>query len=253
MSRLDEHLDALRRHTEPSPARLRRIRGEPRAESRRWWLPVVAAAVVLLGLGLWSRRIDEPVRHTFEGAHTTALGRHVRVRAEGSGSAAGDTQDLRIEWMAGRVAVEVEPDQRVELEVVTREAVVRVVGTAFDVSRDALGTHVTVHRGTVAVTCGASSSVRLGRGQSRTCRPVDAVGWLRRATALQVAERPREVLDSVAAGLALQPERAIELELRLHRLAALLALGEGSAAEGELARLRAAFPEARHRLEAFGG
>ncbi|MBX2802960.1 MAG: FecR domain-containing protein [Myxococcales bacterium] len=246
---LQDHFDAMRAATEPSPGRLARIRA---GRSRRvpWGrLALAAVAVGLATLWLWPEA-PEPVQHALEGVAGQQLGPHVHVHSDGTGEVSGHAQHLTVQWRSGSLQVEVVPERGVQLQVVTDEAVVRVVGTAFDVTRDALGTQVAVTRGQVALRCADGPERMLTANQSQACPPVDAAGWLRRVTALQVQGRHREVVDDVGVALQLQPPGAIALELRLHRLTAWVALGETVQAAQERAVLLGEAPQAADRIEA---
>jgi hypothetical protein len=107
----------------------------------------------------------------------------------------------RLEWEQGTLKVEVEPERGIDLAVHTREAEVRVVGTRFSVTRDALGTGVVVTHGHVAVLCADGEKALLGAGEARVCPPTHAAGLLGRANALAAAE----------ASLAGSPARPSEL------------------------------------------
>ena len=103
------------------------------------------------------------VAATWSGDATeTRLGPHVEVVAQGHGEVVGDARDMDLRWTSGTLAVEVAPGQGVGLRVETEEGVVVVHGTAFEVVRDALGTHVGVRRGEVEVVCGHDDPVFLG-------------------------------------------------------------------------------------------
>lgn len=147
----------------------------------------------------------------------------VALRIDGSGEVGGTPQAPRIDWTAGDLEVEVTPDQGIALTVVTREAVVRVIGTVFTVDRDALGTRVDVARGKVAVACAAGPSHTLTAGKTATCLPTTAPGLLARANQLKKDGAPsREILDAVdtALPIASGPFRAELLALQAETLLA---------------------------------
>lgn len=151
---------------------------------------------------------------------------HVGLRYQGTGRVAGTSRAPIIEWSAGLLEVEVEPDRGIDLSVHTPEAEIRVIGTGFSVGRDALGTSVTVAHGRVAVDCGDGSNAVLRAGASHICFPTRAGGLLGRAQGL--ADRgaaPAEVLQAADRGLAAGAEGAIRAELSLLRVRSLLALG----------------------------
>ncbi len=126
----------------------------------------------------------------------------VDLTYRGVGEVAGPDSAPRIAWQRGTIHVEVQPDQGIDLRVQTREAEVRVVGTGFSVTRDALGTHVEVRHGRVETTCTGGAPVVLGLGETRDCLPQSAAGLLGRAHALadQGAVHGR-VLEAVNLGL----------------------------------------------------
>lgn len=151
---------------------------------------------------------------------------HVSLRYSGDGLLRGNDEAPVIEWARGDLSVEVDPGQGVQLSVVTAEAEVKVIGTGFDVRRDALGTRVEVVHGQVAVVCVGGSGVLLQSGQSAFCAPTTAAGLLGRAQALRDAGEPAmAVLDVVERGLAADPDVALRIELSLLRAEALGSLG----------------------------
>ena len=131
-------------------------------------------------------------------------------------------------------------------------AEVRVVGTGFTVSRDALGTHVAVLHGRVEVRCGAGEPTFLGGGETESCLPTSAAGLLGRARALQAAGAgPAAVLVAVQEGLdRTTSEGAVRDELRVMRIQLLASLGRTgealSDARGYLDR-----PSAPRSVEVF--
>lgn len=184
--------------------------------------------------------------------HSEALSPDVSLNFQGTGAVAGDTRAPRIQWERGALTVEVTPQRGIDLVVATREAEVRVVGTGFTVSRDALGTHVAVLHGRVEVRCGAGEPRFLGGGETESCLPTSAAGLLGRARALQAAGAgPAAVLAAVEDGLdRTTSEGALRDELRVMRIALLGSLGRhGEAladAQGYLDR-----PSAPRSIEVF--
>lgn len=168
----------------------------------------------------------EPVAKTFsEGATATAtaLGPEVTAQATGVGAVTGDAKNLHVAWQNGTISLEVEPERGIALDVKTDEALVRVVGTGFDVVRDALGTRVTVRHGKVQVDCVGGDSVLLATGESRSCLPQTAGGMLGRARALGDAGAPAtDQLAAVERGLALAGPGPVQEELRFLQLGLLL-------------------------------
>ena len=105
-----------------------------------------------------------------------------------------------IDWRTGRLNVSVTPNQDINLTVSTPEALVSVVGTVFEVRRDALGTTVSVARGKVEVLCNNQSALYLTSEQTHTCLPTTALGLLNRALDLK-ADDPDAALEAIAMGL----------------------------------------------------
>jgi hypothetical protein len=133
-----------------------------------------------------------------------ALTELVRLDYQGAGTVDGTERTPHIRWEAGTLDVEVTPGAGVDLSVETDEALVHVVGTAFSVTRDAMGTKVAVTRGHVRVTCTGAASEQLVVGGQAECLPVRAAAWIGRVQALMAASRPvDEILSSVDRGISL--------------------------------------------------
>lgn len=142
----------------------------------------------------------------------------------GEGRLAGTPEAPQVAWQQGTLQVEVTPERGTAFELTTREARVRVIGTAFEVTRDPLGTRVDVSRGKVEVTCLAGGVHVLGAAQTVTCWPLAAPGLLGRAQALEAAGAPAaDVLATVEVALptATGPFRDELSALRAEQLAAL--------------------------------
>jgi ferric-dicitrate binding protein FerR (iron transport regulator) len=126
----------------------------------------------------------------------------VGVSYQGSGDVSGTDRAPTIRWETGGLHVAVTPGAGVALSVETAEAVVRVVGTVFDVTRDALGTRVDVTRGHVVVACTRGAPQDLYPGDTTTCLPARPLGLLGRARALAEAGAPsNDVLATLTLGL----------------------------------------------------
>lgn len=238
-------LRAAREGTTPDPATLARLEAVARGERRRpppHRRPAVwagAAAAGLAAAALWlallpAPRVDRPLTH----AGAVALGARVNVVADGEGRVTGDGQDMTLAWESGTLSVEVEPNQGVKLAVTSPEATVRVVGTGFTVTRDALGTAVAVRHGKVAVTCARGDEHLLTADQSATCAPAHAAAALARVLALRATATPAALLQEIDAALALPDARGpAAAELHVLRAGALLDTGDapGALAEAEAA------------------
>ena len=146
---------------------------------------------------------------------------------QGAGSLEGTRQAPRIAWESGTVHVDVQPHQGIELVVATAEAQVQVVGTAFAVTRDALGTQVDVDHGLVRVTCLDGAATMLGAEQHTTCLPTTAHGMLARARALQSqGASPELLLTTASVALERHPDpNLVRTELQLVGIEALTRLG----------------------------
>ncbi|MFZ5481409.1 MAG: hypothetical protein ACOZNI_31905, partial [Myxococcota bacterium] len=208
---------------------------------RRRSVPVWLLLPIVAGLLVWLRpaRVDLPLE-----ADAAAEVGPVRLDWDGKGHAGGTVRDLHVAWEVGTLAVDLDPGSA-DLEVVTDEASVRVVGTVFTVTRDALGTTVAVQQGKVAVACAGQAPFTL-TGEA-SCPPTRAAGMLGRARRLLVTGAPTgEVLAAVDRGLALaeagDPVRGELVALRIEALVGAsrfdeaLAAAEAYLASGETAR-----------------
>jgi hypothetical protein len=110
----------------------------------------------------------------------------LRYRGEGLLSAGGD--DFEIRWDTGRLEVAVEPDAGIRLAVVTAEARIAIVGTAFSVTSGSDGTRVEVSRGVVRVRCHGQQERRFAAAESTICAPVDPQRLARRAVKLHLQD-----------------------------------------------------------------
>ncbi len=230
-------LDRARRPSEAEQARIRRgvhdrMVGRARRRRRLPLLAVAASAVLVAAVVLWPRG-PEPIARALssEQGSQLRLGDHVTLVYEGRGQASGSDGDITIHWEWGTLHTDVTPTQGVALRVQTDEGSARVVGTVFDVTRDAIGTEVAVLEGTVELTCQGSSPLLLEVGTRHRCyRSAEA--------ALQEARRapgPAEALAIIERGAQLPGAPAAHRELELRRIDALRATGRGDEAL-ELAR-----------------
>ncbi len=127
----------------------------------------------------------------------------VALAYQGAGQLEGTRQAPRIAWESGTVHVDVQPEQGIDLVVETVEAQVQVVGTAFAVTRDLLGTTVEVDHGLVRVVCVDGDTVEIGAGDRHLCYPTTAHDMLVRANTLRERGAAPELLLNTAE-LALQ-------------------------------------------------
>lgn len=237
-------IDQYRRETEPDDLRLTRLRDtidrrrRRPAPSRARPMLMAAAALLAVGGGYLGLRGDTALSDQPLEADTAprllAISRDVGVRFDGKGQINGTERAPHIRWEAGTLTVEVTPNRGVDLDVTTREAVVRVIGTGFTVQRDALGTRVTVAHGTVEVTCAGREPAYLHANDAAMCLPTSSAGLLARGAALRERHAPLDdVLATVDLGLSLETEGSpVRSELLLLRMQA---LAEGDRAEEALA------------------
>ncbi len=210
-------------------AAIARVRGRVRERSAppAWgwgWAGggVLAAAALAL---LMARSGDAPVADLAL-AGQVQLSSIVQVTAEGTGRASGVEGAWTMDWEAGTLHVDVVPNQGANVVVSTREARVEVVGTVFDVRRDVMGTHVSVARGQVRVTCLGGGTHELTSSDTVECGPTSAAGLLGRAAAMAERGAPHEdVLAGLDAAEALPGDALVQGEILAARLSPLLALG----------------------------
>lgn len=211
----------IRRLADVDPSAVARVtaRLERPARKRRTWVFVPVVVVALAAAVItW----PESLRAGAIGDETVALSSNVRVTSEGSGVVGGTAPAPEIRWEHGTITVDVTPDQGVDLHVRTEEADVHVIGTRFTVTRDRLGTAVTVDRGHVAVACRTGETFDLRAGGEAECLPTRAVGLLDRARALvENGADSARVLPTLDAGLPLADDRVVRDELQLLRAEAL--------------------------------
>lgn len=218
-----EIVSAFREETALSPEaadRLRQRIGAPPPRRSPWalGLPAVAAAALAL---FALRGPPQPVSGPLVSGELT---RHVALQVDGEGQAAGDTETLDLRWTVGTLDVEVEPDRGVHLQVLTDEATVRVIGTGFRVTRDALGTAIHVRHGRVEAACRGGVAKVLEVGQTLTCAPISPAGQLGRLRRLQEAGAPPEQILAEAERALSGADGTVGSELRSVELDALLAL-----------------------------
>jgi hypothetical protein len=203
--------------------------GVGRGTYRFAFVSVLGLAGLLVAGALLYRRESPPPQTVALAADTPThlpVGGDVALLYAGRGALDGGAARPRITWEAGELTVEVVPERGVDLVVETPEGTASVVGTAFTVTRDALGTRIAVRRGTVAVQCRDGREARLGAERSLVCLPVRAAGMLARARALEAASaEAADVLEALDAGLRLDPEGGpVRAELAARRIRVLEAL-----------------------------
>lgn len=199
-------------HPEPGPGAVVRLRARHATSQRRavrlvWALPLIACAAI--GALVWVNRPPKVLSEQLEAQalESRTLTEDVHLEFSGTGTVDGTERAPHIRWEAGVLDLDVTPDRGINLVVDTDEGEVAVVGTAFSVTRDALGTLVSVTRGHVRVACHNQAPTVLGAGETATCLPVRAAAWIGRARALLAAGRPAdEVLAAVRRGLSLASE-----------------------------------------------
>lgn len=204
---------------------------EPRRRRRRIAGGVVALAAAAALTALWASA-EEPERSVDLASPVTPVahdwGRNVSLQAVGQGTMTGTDADSVLEWSTGTVQVEVTPKTNTRMAVVTEEARVEVIGTVFQVRRDALGSTVGVDRGEVAVHCKDGTQIDLTAGQSHTCLPVTAAGLLGRAEELNASgRRGTELAKTLDRGIAVASGGPVLGELLWRRI-------EINYAEGDL-------------------
>ena len=190
---------------EPAPGAAARVRagleGRIRRPARRSPLRLgLLGAAALATLLLWPRPAALSLALVEEGTLQPVPGLSLAVA--GRGELGGTEAAPRLEWLEGELSVDLDPSAHLDLVIQTREATVRVIGTAFEVDRDALGTRVTVQRGVVGLRCDGVQERPLPAGETATCFPLNAAGLLARARALTREEgREGAVLESIQRGL----------------------------------------------------
>lgn len=232
MSDYQSTMRDLRDHTAPDPAAVAALRaGLQRGPDRRRPVAVAVAGLALAATLLFALRPAPAVDQELAGVLQTELGGHVQVAGEGDGSVVGTAAAMDIRWQRGRLEVEVEPEQGIQLAVTTEEGSARVVGTGFTVIRDALGTTVEVRHGRVAVDCGRGGESLLEAGARRTCLPVTAPAALRRVLSLQADGDHRAALAELDALPSLPgAQEALVAEAAGLRAGTLVALGRNAEA-----------------------
>jgi ferric-dicitrate binding protein FerR (iron transport regulator) len=112
----------------------------------------------------------------------------VQLHFEGRGELAATGKTHDITWQEGLLKVSVTPEQDIQLNVKTPEAMVSVVGTVFAVDRDLTGTTVSVERGRVSVRCGA--------GEAHLLQPEDGPMFCQTTSPAGLAVLTRERVEA---------------------------------------------------------
>lgn len=226
--RLLARVGAVTRATDADVARLRRAVPRSPAPVRSRWRVAAPAAVGMAAMAATSLMFvppptpepppAAPLSVTFDGSvqGPVQAAPGVSLAISGKGKLSGTQQAPVLDWQRGRVDVEVTPGAGIDFRLKTQDGVVHVIGTAFSVERDALGTHVDVTRGKVEVGCAAEAVPKLlTADMTTTCWPTTAGGLLGRARALHKSGAPPDaVLNTVSVGLnTADPASAIGREL----------------------------------------
>ncbi len=187
------------------------------APAPAWRRPalVALAASALGAIALWGL-LDQPPAPIGGPLNSGPLTAEVQLQVSGVGSATGTAREVQLQWQAGTLNVELEPERGVSLVVQTEEATTRVVGTGFAVLRDALGTTVLVRHGAVEVQCVGGAARRLLANDQQNCPPRSAAGRLGRVRALQDSGAENTLLlDELEAALSL-PDATGDVALELY-------------------------------------
>jgi hypothetical protein len=222
---------------EPSPSQVKRLamridrrrhRRTPRLGlAAAFAVPVLVAATAVVAL--WPSTGPNPVALDLSEAGAIEVSEHIGIDFEGDGALGGTDRDLQIAWTTGRITIEVEPHQGIEVEVTTSEGVIRVVGTAFTVDRTDLGTSVSVERGRVEVDCHGGNTQLLDAAEVTLCLPTSAGGMLVRGRLL---DSPDDSLEAAEIGMRLHPDGDTRAELTALQFESLLKLGRFDEAVG---------------------
>lgn len=210
---LDEAIATAAASAQPPSGRHRRF---------AWGLGAVAAAAVVAFVLLPhgpppAQPLERDLVQSGSGRDIVLL-EGVNLRVEGSGSVGGTTRHPVLSWDQGALGVEVTPGAVEGLAVHTAEGTVHITGTAFSVTRDALGTHVDVHRGSVDVACTDQPAQALTEGDGTTCLPTTAGGLLGRAHALEDQDADTGlVVQTLEHAAARSPSGALAHEICLGR------------------------------------
>lgn len=179
---------------------------------------------------------------------TLEAGRDVQLTFEGVGHLTSLDDDHDIDWREGQLKVAVPPAQGIDLKVHTPEALIAVVGTAFEVNRDLTGTTITVAHGRVAVTCAEAEDIVYieSSDDPLRCWATTAAARVNQAEALMAARKDADALAIIDKGLAAAEPHSyeqatlyiLEAEVRNRRpdvdAPAMLAAAEAALATGHV-------------------
>ncbi|NCG17600.1 MAG: hypothetical protein GWP91_01105 [Rhodobacterales bacterium] len=244
----------LRQLPEPDERRISHLRDrfdQSRAQRSTRLLPWALVGATLMATAavlslMPEAACDVPLRT--DGVTALAWSDTVALSLQGHGRAQGTSHDLVIDWEMGTLDVNVVPKTGTSVVVQTQEGTVRVLGTVFQVTRDALGATTSVSRGKVQVDCedGWSVVVTVERGP-HTCLRTGPGGLLRRADALEErGESSEVVLQTLNRGLSIaDSDAAVYGELLVRRMQLHAAHGPAVAAFVDADRYLALGQQAR--------
>lgn len=194
LAQLRQESEALPAELQSIEARLREAqRAPPQWSAVSWGFPTLAvgaaAAVVLAVWASWPRTPAETALDLASQEWVaTQVHEDVQLHFEGTGHLVARDRTHQIDWRQGHIQVSVTPKQGIALSVKTEEALVSVVGTVFDVTRDRYGTTVRVEEGRVKVDCVGRDTLYLTPGDGpHTCMTRDPNA---------LVERTREQLEA---------------------------------------------------------
>lgn len=180
-----------------------------------------AAAALALTIG----PAPEAAPFAFDPAMSSVTPREgVTLAHHGAGVVSADGS--RVDLSDGSVVVEVTPGMGIDFEVHTDEAVVRVLGTRFEVRRDTFGTSVVVERGAVGVTCAQGAPTSIGPGDEAVCLRSAAAGLARVSALTSEGASLEAQADAVALALAMPDADGTVLD-RLRSLSTDLRVRQG--------------------------
>ncbi|MFH1467759.1 MAG: FecR family protein [Pseudomonadota bacterium] len=236
-----DRLRALDEALQPDePAMKRVMAGLParrqacRARQRNLRLAMAGGAALAAGLVAWALSHSGPPAPVALSSPEQATIQPVtglRLSHEGEGSMAFEEDQLVIDWVRGRLGVDLDPGARRHLEVHSPEARIEVLGTAFTVERDGLGTSLTMARGTVATWCHEQPGPTLSAGATWRCFRSGASALHEARTLQGQGAEPAAVRAVVEQGLAIpDTPPGTRDELAVLRIALLSDGGEAGAA-----------------------